>query len=153
MYKANCIRKAKKTDIGRISEIYVFNNRIEYYPIFNNTEFSFKELQVLSYANRFSKEMLDNTYLYDDGVIKGFILLDGEEINKLHVDSFFQNQGVGSLLIEYAKKKCNARFLWTLEKNERAIRFYGKHGFKQTGKKRALERIDGSAEYCVELSI
>ena len=42
------IRKAKIDDLSRIAEIYVYNNRINYFPIFKDEGFSFGELQVVS---------------------------------------------------------------------------------------------------------
>ena len=42
------IRKAATCDLSRIAEIFVFNNRINYFPIFKQEEFSFGELQVVS---------------------------------------------------------------------------------------------------------
>ena len=42
------IRKATKEDLSRIAEIFVFNNRINYFPIFKQEDFSFGELQVVS---------------------------------------------------------------------------------------------------------
>lgn len=43
------IRKAKTNDLSRIAEIYVFNNRVNYFPIFKDEKFSFGELQVVRY--------------------------------------------------------------------------------------------------------
>ena len=45
------IRKATRYDLSRIAEIYVFNNRINYFPIFNDESFSFGKLQVISLAD------------------------------------------------------------------------------------------------------
>lgn len=42
------IRKAELSDLSRIAEIYVFNNRINFHPIFKDDEFSFGELQVMT---------------------------------------------------------------------------------------------------------
>ena len=42
------IRKATEEDLSRIAEIFVFNNRINYFPIFKQEDFSFGELQVVS---------------------------------------------------------------------------------------------------------
>ena len=51
------IRKAELKDLSRIAEIFVFNNRINYFPIFKDENFSFGELQVVSLAdNYFGKE-------------------------------------------------------------------------------------------------
>lgn len=144
------IRKAKIEDLSRIAEIYIFNNRVNYFPIFKDEEFSFGKLQVVSLIDHYFKkdEVIKNIYVFDNGLIKGFIQLDGTEICKLYVDTFFQSQGIGNELIEYAIKELHANYLWALEKNKRAISFYQKHGFQLTGERKFEE---GTTEYLVKL--
>ncbi len=144
------IRKATKKDLSRIAEIYVFNNRVNYWPIFKDDGFSFGELQVVTMVdNYFGKdEILKDILVYDDGLIKGFIQMNGTEIFKIYVDTFFQSEGIGKDLIEYAINEYNADNLWALEKNERAISFYKKHGFNLSGKKKFEE---DTVEYLVQL--
>lgn len=144
------IRKAEARDLSRIAEIFVFNNRINYYPIFGDAQYSFGELQVLSVIDScFGKaEVLVNLYVFDDGLIKGFIQTDGTEIVKLYADPFFQSHGVGKALIEFAVSRFGANHLWALEKNTRAIAFYGRHGFLPTG----IRKFEvGTTEYLIEL--
>ena len=71
------IRKAERKDLSRIAEIFVFNNRVNYFPIFQDEGFSFGELQVVPLIeNYFQKEeILNSIYVFEDGVIKGFIHL------------------------------------------------------------------------------
>ena len=127
------IRKAAPKDISRIAEILVFVKRIKYRPIFRNDEYSFGELQVLSVAEKYSEPaVLDNILVYDDGFVKGLIRIEKNEIVELYVDYFFQGQGVGSRLIEYAKENYPVDFLWVIEKNTDAVRFYEAHGFHLT---------------------
>ena len=132
------IRKATEKDLSRIAEIYIFNNWMNYWPIFKDDGFSFGELQVVTMVdNYFGKdEILKNILVYDDGLIKGFIQMNGTEICKIYVDTFFQGEGIGKELIEYAINEYDANNLWALEKNERAIYFYKKHGFNLTGEKK-----------------
>ena len=143
------IRKAKKEDLSRIAEIFVFNNRINYFPIFQDAGYSFGELQVVSVIDRyFSRdEVLRDIYVYDDGLVKGFLLLEGTEIGKLYVEPCFQSQHIGQALIRFAIDR-GAELVWTLEKNTRAIAFYARHGFRPTGEKKFEE---GTTEYVVEL--
>ena len=127
------IRKAAPKDISRIAEILVFVKRINYRPIFRNDEYSFGELQVLSVAEKYKEPaILDNILVYDDGFVKGLIRIEKNEIVELYVDYFFQGQGVGSRLIEYAKENYPVDFLWVIEKNTDAVRFYEAHGFHLT---------------------
>lgn len=144
------IRKAKIDDLSRIAEIAVFNNRINFLPIFKNENFSFSKLQVMSLINEYfiKDEIIKNIYVYDDGLIKGFIQMNGTEICKLYVDTFFQNKGIGHKLIEYAIKKFHANNLWVLEKNIKAISFYQRYGFNLTNEKKFEE---GTTEYLIKL--
>lgn len=144
------IRKATINDLSRIAEIYVFNNRVNYFPIFKDAEFSFDELQVVSLIDNYFKkdEIINNIHVFDSGLIKGFIEMKQKEICKIYVDTFFQNEGVGKELIEYAINKLHADNLWALEKNTRAISFYQRHGFRLTGEKKFEE---GTTEYLVKL--
>ena len=145
------IRKATEKDLSRIAEIYVFNNRMNYWPIFKDDGFSFGELQVVTMIDNYFRkdEILKNILVYDDGLIKGFIQMNGTEICKIYVDTFFHGKGLGKELIEYAIKEHNANNLWALEKNERAISFYKKHGFNLTDEKKFEE---DTIEYLVRLT-
>lgn len=144
------IRKAEPKDFSRIAEIFVFNNRINYLPIFKDESYSFGELQVVSFIEQYLKneEVFQNLYVYDDGLIKAFLQMKGTEVCKLYVEPCFQREGIGHQLIEFAIKEFGAEHLWALEKNIRAIAFYNRHGFYATGKRQFEE---GTTEYVIEL--
>ena len=91
---------------------------------------------------------VDSVYVYDDGVVKGFIKIEGTYIARLFVEPVLQNASIGSQLLEYAIKEHHADHLWALEKNEKAIRFYERHGFIRTGEKKPEE---GTTEYLILL--
>lgn len=141
------IRTARNDDLNRIAEIEVFNYRLKFYPIFLDDGFYFGELQVPNVAKRYS-DSLDDIRVWDDGVVKGFILVQDDEVKKLFVEPVLQGAGIGAKLLEYAVEHLSAKTLWALEKNEGAIRFYQRHGFRLTGEKR-LE--DGTSEYLVRM--
>ena len=144
------IRKATEKDLSRIAEILVFVKRINFRPIFQNDDYSFGELQVLTVAKEYSKpDILSHVWVYDDGIVKGLIHIEGEEIKTLYVDAFFQNQGIGAALIEFAKKEFPVSFLWAVEKNVGAIRFYERHDFYPTD---VRELEEGTTEYLVKLA-
>ena len=144
------IRKATADDLSRITEILVFVKRIKFRQIFQDDAYSFGELQVLRVADEYSKpDILGNIFVYDDGIVKGLIRIETNEIVELYVDYFFQNQGVGSKLIEYAKENYPVTFLWAIEKNTDAIRFYEAHGFQLTSTKKFEE---GTTEYLVMMA-
>ena len=64
------------------------------------------------------------------------------------MDSFFQNQGFGSELLEFAVGQMGCQYLWVLEKNARAIKFYKEHGFQVSDER---ELVEGTKEYVVKL--
>ena len=133
----NNIRKARHSDISRIAEIIVVNYRNNFYPFFKNDEFYFGELNVMELAKEYSKNAsnLENTFVYDDGVVKGIIRIRDNEIEKLFIEPAFQSQGIGAKLLSFAVDNHGTDFLWVLEYNKRGIAFYERHGFKLTGEK------------------
>ena len=145
------IRQTTIRDISRIAEILVFVKRINFRPIFQDDEYSFNELQVLTVAKQYSDpEVLSRIWVYDDGIVKGLIHIVDKEIVELYVDFFFQDQGIGSQLMEYAKSNFPVEYLWAIEKNTDAIRFYLRHGFCLTDQKKYEE---GTTEYLVMLKL
>ena len=147
MEKEFKIRKAGINDLSRIAEIQVFNYRLYFYPIFKSDEYYFDELRVPSLMQEYETG-LDSLYVYDDGVVKGFIKIEGTYIARLFVEPVLQNAAIGSRLLEYAVREHGADHLWALEKNTKAIRFYERHGFIATGEKKPE---DGTTEYLLLL--
>ena len=94
-------------------------------------------------------EILGHIWVYDDGIVKGLLHLEGDEIRELYVDHFFQGQGVGAALIGFAIEQHGARQLWALEKNTGALRFYARHGFAPTGE---MEFEEGTTEHLLRLA-
>lgn len=139
------IRRANSDDSERIAEIEVFNYRLNFFPIFRNDDYYFNELRVSAKAAEY-EALREQTWVYDDGVVKGFIRVDDGEIRKLFVEPVLQGNGIGAALLDYATAQLNAGTLWALEKNERAIAFYQRHGFCLTGEKKLEEDTD---EYLV----
>ena len=121
------IRKATEEDLSRIAEIFVFNNRINYFPIFKQEEYSFGELQVVSMIDHYfgKGEVLENLYVADEcGIVKGFMEIHGTEIRKLYVDPCFQSGGIGKKLMEHAISTFDADHLWALEELEEGTTEY-----------------------------
>ena len=143
----NNVRKAENRDLIRIAEIFIFNYRLNFYPIFKNDDFYFIELQVDKMAECF-KCCINNLWVYDDGVVKGFIEIETGEVKKLFVEPVLQGNSIGSDLLNFALENFQAKFLWALEKNTRAINFYKRHGFVLTNEK---ELEEGTEEYLVKL--
>ena len=73
------------------------------------------------------------------GAASGGAASGGGEIDQLYVDPPSQGLGLGSRLIEVAKRRFPAGLaLWTFQVNTVAQRFYERHGFV------AVDRTDGS---------
>ena len=134
----NYIRQAKINDLVRIAEIFVFNYRLNFYPIFQEDTFYFEELTVFNMVESFAKE-LDSIWVYDDGVVKGFIQIEKREVKRLFVEPVLQWKAIGTELLEYGIAERDANHLWALEKNIKAIAFYKRHGFDTTNEKKYEE--------------
>lgn len=144
------IRRATLDDASRIAEILVFTKRMNYRKIFQNDKVSFGEIQVYPLAAEYieNPDKLKHIWVYEDDFVKGMVHIDGDRIVELYVDSFFENQGIGGELIQFAIGQKQCRRLWVLEKNADAVRFYQRYGFALTGEKRLQE---GTPEYIVEM--
>ena len=94
------------------------------------------------------RRLLDELFVYDDGVVKGFMRVHGQELCKLFVEPVLQSRGIGAALLAHAVDSLGVRHLWALEKNTRAIAFYQRHGFRLTEQRRLEE---GTTEYLVRM--
>jgi GNAT superfamily N-acetyltransferase len=78
------------------------------------------------------------------GAVQGFLARDCAEIAALYVAAQARGQGVGSRLIEHAKKRSRRLELWTFQFNQPARAFYERHGFieiARTGGARNDEKL------------
>ena len=144
------IRKATIGDASRIAEILIFTKRMNYRSIYNDDKVSFGEMQVYPLAKEYieNPDTLKNIWVYEDEFVKGIVHIEDKEILELYVDSFFQNQGIGSELLEFAVRQMECQYLWVLEKNARAIKFYKEHGFLVLDER---EVVEGTKEYVVKM--
>lgn len=144
------IRSAVSGDACRLAEIEVFDYRLHFYPLFRTDGYFFSELTVpvLMGEYRDTPEKIEHTFVYDDGVVKGFVRVNGEEIEKLFVEPAFQDRGIGGELLAFVLRNTEAKWLLVLEKNAGAIRLYERYGFRLTNQK---QRVDDTAEYLVRM--
>lgn len=144
------IRKAAVEDASRIAEILIFTKRVHYRSIFHNDRVSFGEMQVFPLAKEYIEhaEKLENIWVYDDEFVKGMLHIEGDWMKELYIEPFFQHRGIGAQLIDFAISEFDVRYLFVLEKNESAIRFYQKHGFILT-QERWPEQ--GTTEFIVKM--
>lgn len=131
------IRSAIAADASRIAEIVITNYRMNFYRFFRNDAYYFGELNVVDMAGEYTdgSQALRNTYVYDDGVVKGIIRINGSEIEKLYVEPQFQSAGIGAALLDFAVNKMHTTWLWVLQYNTRGIAFYQRNGFALTEEK------------------
>ena len=155
------VRRATMQDVSRIAEIIVFGKRVAYRPIFNNDLVSFNELRVIDIIERYQNDpqLIDNMIVYDDGIVKGVIgrtnIEDSIEISEFYVEPFFKGKGIGTKLIHYiiseAKKDNKKRiFLWVIQDNLSARRFYEANGFRENGETCIIEGTS-KIDICYEL--
>ena len=144
------IRPAAVADASRIAEILIFSKRVNYREIFRNDKVSFGEMQVYPLAKSYidNPEKLTGIWVFDDEFVKGMVHIEENEIAELYIDPIFGNQGIGSKLMEFAVRQMRCDYLWVLEKNVGAIRFYQRHGFVLTEEKKYQE---GTTEFIVKM--
>lgn len=65
-----------------------------------------------------------------DGTLVGIMVLDGEWLSQLYLEPGWTGQGIGSRLVELAKReRPDGLRLWAFTSNQGARRFYERHGF------------------------
>lgn len=109
--------------------------------------------------NFISKEYWDNNYEYVkkaipnskiyvyiiQNKIEGFIGINDDYIEGIFVNSENHNKGIGTELLNKAKKIKNRLTLYVYEKNKKAIKFYQKNGFKII--KEDIDKTTNEKEY------
>jgi GNAT superfamily N-acetyltransferase len=72
-------------------------------------------------------------WVFDDGEVRGFATLGAEELDDLYIDPPSIGCGIGSALLDHAKERRPDGFtLWCFQANDRARRFYERHGCEAT---------------------
>lgn len=118
------IRELGKADINRVTDIWLRTNIKAHY--FIPAQYWKNNLELVK------KLLLQATvYVYENNQeIQGFIGLNDEYIEGIFVSNEVQSQGIGKILLNYAKKKRNKLLLNVYQKNTQAISFYQREGFK-----------------------
>lgn len=133
------IRKLQKADIEKVAAIWLDANikAHDFIPA-SYWESNFK----------FVKEALPQAevYVYErDKEIQGFIGLNEEYIEGIFVSDAMQSQGIGKMLLNYAKGKRNKLRLKVYQKNTRAISFYQREKFELQHS--GLDEATGEKDY------
>lgn len=108
-------RKSKERAIGQ-EEIHSFENQV-------------------AFLNEALSQQYQVTLAFMDERVVGMAAYSQEEISQLYVHPDCQGMGIGQAFLEKIKSQSNGRLtLYTFQVNEKAQRFYEKHGFKIIGK-------------------
>ncbi len=122
------IRKFENNDINSIMQIWKNEN-------IKSHNFISKEYWENNYD--YVKEVLPSAeiyvYIYEKNIV-GFIGLNENYIEGIFVDTNNQCKGIGTALLNIAKKSRTTLTLNVYEKNKNAIKFYEKNGFSITSR-------------------
>lgn len=122
------IRKFEKNDINDIMTIWK-NENIKAH------KFIPKEYWESNY--NFVRDTIPNSEIYiyiNKEKIVGFVGINDNYIEGIFVDTNYQNDGIGTLLLNKLKENRQNLTLSVYKKNTKAIKFYKKNGFVITSK-------------------
>ena len=149
------IRKALSEDAFRLAEIQVFGWRNAYKNIVPDF-YLFKILNVQQRIEEFKTSIIESreeTYVYDDGIIKAFLTIgncrDEDKDNNtfelwgIYVEPSFMRQGIGKKLLVYCEQNAFIRnkkeiTLWVLKENKIGINFYRKYDYQPDGNEKII---------------
>jgi len=99
------------------------------------------QIEMHSFDNHvyFLNHLLPEQYQIDvamiDETVVGMMAYNDSEISQLYIHLNYQGLGIGQTLLDRAKAQSIGKLtLYTFEVNEKAQRFYEKHGFKVIGR-------------------
>ena len=133
------IRELRKADVNKVVDIWLDTNIKAHY---------FIPVQYWKGNFQLVKEVLPQAEVYvyeNDKEIQGFIGLNDEYIEGIFVSDEMQSQGIGKILLSYAKDKRNKLVLNVYQKNTRAISFYQREGFEVQHS--GLDEATGEKDY------
>ncbi|WP_136709285.1 GNAT family N-acetyltransferase [Agromyces sp. H66] len=85
------------------------------------------------------RDRLDRTWLAErDGIITGFVVVVGDEVEQVYVDAAARGTGVAAMLLEHAERVVagaghQLAWLAVVAGNARARAFYERSGWRDTG--------------------
>ncbi|MDY2654104.1 MULTISPECIES: N-acetyltransferase [Eisenbergiella] len=136
------IRKFRNEDLEQIMQLWLQSN-IQAHSFIEKTYWK-------SHYNEVRKMLPEaEIYVFDSGEgILGFLGLQEDYIAGIFVEENSRGRGIGKHLLHCAKQNRDSLSLHVFTKNERAVRFYEKEGFKITGEQSDEET--GEREYVME---
>ena len=116
------IRRGTTEDVDAIAELYDRSFRtLTFLPVLHTVD---------DHRSWFGRQFAQHEpWVWDDGDVRGFLVLTDDEVMYLYLDPSFTGRGIGSELLAHAKeRRPNGFTLWTFQQNEGARRFYERHG-------------------------
>jgi ribosomal protein S18 acetylase RimI-like enzyme len=128
------IRAATAADAAAIARVYLASFGATYdFPLAHSDD------EVRAWVRDVLLPGLETWVATAAGEVLGFIALGAETIEQLYVAPEATGKGIGSRLVAIAQaRRPDGLSLWTFQVNQRARRFYERHGF------RPAETTDGS---------
>jgi GNAT superfamily N-acetyltransferase len=126
------IRRATAADVDAMAGLYErIYATMTYLPVLHTLD---------DHRDWLGKQVAEReAWVWDDGAVRGYMLLSDDELMHLYLDVGSTGRGIGTQLLEHAKGRRPHGFtLWTFQQNEGARRFYERHGLE------AIEFGDGS---------
>ena len=118
------IREFQRDDINKVADIWLDTN-------IKAHNFIPAEYWKSNFKSVKEALLLAEVYVYEyDTEIQGFIGLNDEYVEGIFVSGEMQSQGIGKILLNYAKDKRNKLLLNVYQKNARAISFYKREEFE-----------------------
>ena len=117
-----------------VQTLYLLNKElIDQYEDISSIDYDF----VLGWVRNNMEQNLSNFFrVFRQGELAGFYCLTGSdgamELDSLFVLPPFQNQGIGTAILEHCKGISSSLLLYVFRKNTGAIRLYRKMGFQIT---------------------
>ncbi len=118
------IRRAHREDSDAIAELYERSyGTLTFLPRLHTLD-EYK-------ASMARHVVVDDVWVWDEsGTVVGFMILrSGDELFLMYLEPAATGRGIGSALLEHAKReRPNGFTLWTFQENVGARRFYERHG-------------------------
>lgn len=134
------VRKFEERDLEAVMELWLAGNLQAH---------SFIPEQYWKDVEEFVRSLLPGAALYvyegETDCPDGFIGLNGDYIEGIFVRSEKRSGGIGTALLDFAKKGHSALALRVYQKNERVVDFYLKNGFRI--REEGLDADTGEREY------
>jgi GNAT superfamily N-acetyltransferase len=131
------LRRGTDSDAAALAELYLRARRAAI-PIIPMTAHTDDEVRA------WIAELViprSEVWVAESDELVGLLVLDGDWIDQLYVEPALTGRGIGTQLIELAKRERPGGLrLWTFESNSGARRFYERHDF------RATDRTEGDNE-------